>query len=96
MRSAGEEKDVTFTSPDFERVKCDVHPWMTAYVGVFDNPFHGVSAEGTGDFKIDRVPAGKYKLVAWHEQYGRQEQTVEVKDGQTVNVTVTYAAPTGG
>ena len=39
MTKPGARKDVTFAAPEFVRVKCDVHPWMTAYVGVFENPF---------------------------------------------------------
>jgi hypothetical protein len=111
LTQAGAEKPVTFTRPEYVRVKCDVHPWMTGYVGVFDHPFFAVTSEGTGDggagdggtrnggtgdagsFEIAKVPAGSYKLVAWHEQYGEVEQQVEVKDNQVSDVTVTYKAP---
>jgi plastocyanin len=90
MTSAGSERPVTFDKPEFIRVKCDVHPWMTAYVGVFDNPFFAVSNEGEGRFEIPRVPAGRYRLIAWHEQYGPVEQAVDVKDNEKVDLTVTY------
>ncbi|MEO6436031.1 MAG: hypothetical protein ABIP55_09745, partial [Tepidisphaeraceae bacterium] len=86
----GAERIVKFESAEFIRVKCDVHPWMTAYVGVFDSPFFGVSSATDGAFEIVKVPAGKYRLVAWHEQYGQVEQAVEVKDDGVVEVTVTY------
>jgi len=93
LTDAGAEKTVTFQQPEFIRTKCDVHPWMTGYVGVFTSPFFAVTAEGRGTFEIPRVPPGKYKLVAWHEQYGQIEQPVEVKDNEPVQVTVTYKAP---
>ena len=93
LTDAGAERTVTFDKPEFIRVKCDVHPWMTAYVGVFDSPFFATSGEGEGGFEIARVPAGTYKLVAWHEQLGQVEQAVAVKDGATADVSVTYKAP---
>ena len=93
MTDAGAERSVQFDEAEFIRVKCDVHPWMTAYVGVFDSPFFAISDENAGQFEIARVPSGKYRLIAWHEQFGQVEQTVEVKDERPVDVTVTYKGP---
>jgi hypothetical protein len=59
---------------------------MTAYVGVFDSPFFATSREETGDFEIAKVPAGTYKLAAWHERLGEQSQAVVVKDNEAVEV----------
>ena len=89
----GAEKSVRYVAHEFLRVKCDVHPWMTGYIGVFDSPFFAVSNTKDGSFQIPKVPAGKYKLTAWHERYGQMEQAVEVKDDQAVDVTVEYKAP---
>lgn len=47
------------------RFKCDVHPWMFAYIGVFDHPFFAVT-DADGNFKIAGVPDGKYTLEAYH------------------------------
>lgn len=93
MTEAGKEQTVTFQHPEFIRAKCDVHPWMTAYIGVFNSPFFSVSSDKDGSFEIDKIPAGKYNLVAWHEQYGKVEQPIEIKDGQNVSVTLTFKAP---
>jgi hypothetical protein len=79
MTQAGHEKQITFEHPEFIRMKCDVHPWMTAWVGVFDNPFFAVTRDD-GAFEIQGIPAGTYRLVAWHEMYGKQEQPVTVSD----------------
>lgn len=89
----GAEKQVKFEASEFVRVKCDVHPWMTAYVGIFNSPFFAVSSDSDGGFEISGVPAGAYKLIAWHERYGTLEQPVEVKDDQVVDVTLTYSGP---
>jgi plastocyanin len=93
LTTAGAEKEVKFDQAEFIRVKCDVHPWMTAYIGVFDSPFFALTSEASGSWEITKVPAGDYKLIAWHEQYGIVEQTVSVKDNEAVDVTVTYKSP---
>jgi plastocyanin len=93
MTSPGSERPVKFEKPEFIRVKCDVHPWMTAYIAVADNPFFAVSNDRDGGFEIGKVPPGDYKLVAWHEQYGKIEQPVSVKENEPVDVAVTYKAP---
>jgi Carboxypeptidase regulatory-like domain len=76
----------TFTKPEvMVKFKCDVHPWMGAYVGVMDNPFFAVTgADGT--FSLKGLPAGDYEIVAWHEKYGEQTQKVKVGDGETKTV----------
>jgi plastocyanin len=89
----GSEQTTIFEKPEFIRVKCDVHPWMTAYIGVFDSPFFVTTAEKTGSFRIDRVPAGRYTLMAWHEQFGRLEQPVTVKDNAVMKLNFEYKAP---
>ena len=91
MTAAGETKDLTFNAPEVIRVKCDVHPWMVAHVGVFDHPFHAVSGEG-GSFELTRVPPGTYTLVAWHEKYGRAEQQVTVTES-AAPVTAAFTFP---
>jgi hypothetical protein len=71
-------------------VKCDVHPWMTGYLGVVSHPYFAVT-DASGAFRIPNVPPGKYTIVAWHEQYGPLTQTIEVKAGAPVDVNFAYA-----
>ena len=70
-------------------LKCDVHRWMTAYVGVVPHPFFVVSKPG-GTFEIDGVPAGTHTIQAWHEAYGPLTQTVRVAAWGATNVAFTY------
>jgi plastocyanin len=90
---AGAEKAVTFDRGEFIPVRCDVHPWMNATIAVFEHPFFDVTGENDGTFEITRVPAGSYKLVAWHERYGLVQVDVAVKENKTVDVAVEYKAP---
>jgi hypothetical protein len=59
------------------KLKCDVHPWMTAYVLVSSNPFFAVTGED-GSFKIPGLPPGNYTLEAWHERFGAKTAQVTV------------------
>ncbi len=60
------------------KLKCDVHPWMTAYVGVHNNGLQAVTGKD-GSFELKDVPVGKYTVEAWHEVYGVKKIEVEVK-----------------
>ena len=69
--------------------KCNVHNWMTAYVGVLDHPFYAVSgADGT--FRLEGLPPGTYTIEAWHEKLGTQTQTVTIGEKETRDVAFTF------
>ena len=65
------------------KVKCDVHPWMGAWIGVFDHPFHTVSGED-GSFSFP-APEGTHTVKVWTEACGTYEARVTVTRGQTAN-----------
>ncbi len=79
---------------DVFKIKCDVHPWMGTYVGVFDHPFFAVTND-TGGFVLPDVPAGTYTVRAWHEskRLPAQTLTVTVKDGETAMADFTFMGP---
>ena len=63
-----EKKMTLVKSEEAFKVKCDVHPWMSAYVQVFDHPYFAVTSKD-GSYKIDNIPAGTYEVVAWQEKF---------------------------
>lgn len=65
---------------EFLQFKCDVHPWMFAYVTVLEHPFFDVTAED-GSFEIKGLPDGDYQVKFKHRKAGEVTQQVEVKDG---------------
>jgi len=75
------EKMESPKAPETYHVKCDVHPWMSCYVAVFDHPFFSVT-DDAGKFTIKNLPDGDYTLHAWHEKLGEQDQKITVKDGK--------------
>ena len=94
MAQMPNSSDLTFSFPKpemFLKFKCDVHPWMFAWVSVFDHPYFAVS-EKDGSFKIANVPAGKYTIQAAHRKAGTTTQEIEVKDGAPNKVDFTLEA----
>ncbi|MHB8519222.1 MAG: carboxypeptidase regulatory-like domain-containing protein [Limisphaerales bacterium] len=81
-----------FDKPEvFMKIKCDVHPWMLAYVGVVESPFYAVTRKD-GTFTLKGVPPGKYVIAAVHPKAGTQTRAIEVKDDQDVAATFAFEA----
>jgi hypothetical protein len=79
----GPDLTYAFDKPEmFMKFQCDVHPWMFAWVSVFDHPYFAVSG-ADGKFIIKNVPPGKYTLEATHRKLGTQTVEIEVKDSGT-------------
>ena len=73
-------------------IKCDVHPWMRAYVFTADHPFFAVTKED-GKFTIDGLEAGTYEIQAWHERLPAQTGTVTVTADGTATIDFALSAP---
>ena len=90
--ASGASNTIVFDATDVVHLKCDVHPWMSAYVDVFDHPFFAVT-DAAGHFRIDRLPPGTYTLVARHEMLGELRQTFTINGPTPVPVSFTYSGP---
>lgn len=89
----GELKVKTFPKEEMPPIlfKCNVHPWMRAFVGVVSHPFFAVTGDD-GTFSLANVPPGEYTLEAWHERYGTQELKVKVEAKQEQTSDFTFKA----
>jgi plastocyanin len=87
------EATTVFDKPEeVFHIKCDVHPWMSAYMAVFNHPFFSVSGTD-GKFTISGLDPGTYQITAWHERLGTQTATVTVAaDTKTQNFKFTLPA----
>ena len=85
----GDQATKIFKAAEIFSVTCDVHPWMKAYVGVFANGYFALTGDD-GTFAIANVPAGQYTLIAWHEHYGKLNQSVLAEDDKTTQADLTY------
>lgn len=74
VKGASRDTTVETAEPAIE-IKCDVHPWMTAWLGVFDHPYFAVTGP-EGAFTLPDVPPGDYTIAAWHERLGTARTTV--------------------
>lgn len=87
MPSKGMRTTKTFDYQEvMVRTKCDVHPWMRAYIGVVEHPYFAVTG-ADGAFELNNVPPGDYTLEIWHEEYGRQTKQVTVTEKATAEVS---------
>ena len=71
------------------KVECDAHDFMHAYAFTANNPYFAVVKED-GGYRIDNVPAGKYKIKAWHGFLRDQKSRVEIAAGGTVTVDFAF------
>lgn len=70
-------------------IECDVHEWMSGYVGVLDNPYYSVTGND-GSFSLPNLPPGTYTVVAWHEEYGEQTMEVTIGDKESKEIEFTF------
>ena len=87
LPSKGDVADVTKSLKRFKQKKdkhfflqCDQHNFMEADARIVWNPYYTISAQD-GTFKIDQIPAGKYKVTAWHPYAGQVTQEITVAGG---------------
>lgn len=87
------EATTSFDKPEpVFHIKCDVHPWMSAYLAVFTHPFYSVTATD-GKFTISGLDPGTYEITAWHERLGTQTATVTVAANETKTQDFKFAVP---
>jgi hypothetical protein len=72
-------------------VVCSTHGWMKCWIRVFDHPYYALTDEN-GAFEIKNAPAGKFRLMIWHENgwkggaAGRDGDPVEIQPGPIVDL----------
>lgn len=76
-------------------LRCDVHGWMTSYVGVVDHPYFAVSG-ADGSVSLDGLPPGEYVIEAWHEQLGTATTNVTVATGETAQISFEFTEAMAG
>lgn len=84
-------------------IRCNIHPWMNAYMRVVDTPYYAITLSDTldgkdkvskddpkfGTYEIKDPPAGKVRIIAWHEaggylnEGGAKGEVIELKAGGT-------------
>jgi hypothetical protein len=70
-------------------VKCGIHNWMSAYIGVLDHPFFAVT-DANGQYTLAGLPPGEYEIETWHEVYKTQSRKVNVTAQGEAKTDFTY------
>ncbi len=90
MSRQGSSRSMTFDKAEVGiPVGCDIHPWMQAYVSVFDNPYFGVTPPD-GAVTLRDVPPGQYQVACWHPKLGTKAHQVTVEPKGAVSIDFTY------
>jgi plastocyanin len=93
MPATLKEATATFDKPEAVfQIKCDVHPWMSAYVGAFTHPFFSVTSKD-GKYTISGLDPGTYEITAWHERLGTQTASVTVGASDTKTQNFKFVVP---
>jgi hypothetical protein len=88
----GQVNEKAFSLPEvLLRIKCDVHPWMNAYAGVFAHRFFAVT-DDTGQFRLPSgIPTGKFTLSAAHPKGGIVSQEITIGAGEHKQIDLTIS-----
>jgi|ERR1700722_20106189 plastocyanin len=83
----GQRRTVKFNNPGVVQVYCHIHANMYAAIVVTASPwFQKPSPDGS--FSFSDVPAGRYRLTAWHKIAGPHKVNVQVPETGSVDVTI--------
>jgi plastocyanin len=87
LYAPGKTRSAKFDKPGVVRILCNVHPAMEAFIVVKEHAFFA-AADKQGNYRLDAVPLGKYRVQLWHPQLGTRETAVEiVRDGEVLDVS---------
>ena len=81
----GASKRITLDRPAVNRLYCNIHPHMAAYIIAVDTPYYATTGK-TGEFTMRDVPAGRYTYHAWRSGADMLSATVTIGDGQPLEV----------
>ena len=81
----------TFRYPGIVRIYCNIHPQMSGFVVVRDNPFWAQASE-QGRFSIAGLPTGTWVVKAWHARAREVTKTVTIPETGAVDLALTLDA----
>jgi len=81
----GSSKRITLDRPAVNRLYCNIHPHMAAYIVAVDSPYYATTGRD-GRFTIADVPSGRYTYHAWRSGGEMLTATVTVGEGPPLEV----------
>jgi len=85
---SGKSRSVDFDKPGVVKILCNVHPDMEAFVVVKGHPYYATT-DARGNYRLNGVPLGKYRLEVWHPDFGTRLVPFElVREGEVLAIDV--------
>ena len=70
---------------------CGMHEFMQTWGYRVQNPYYA-QTKIDGNFKIDNIPPGEYKVTAWHYLIKRKSQKVKIAAGEILDLNFEFDA----
>jgi plastocyanin len=83
-RKGEEPASIVFDKPGVVKLFCEIHDHMRGAILVLDTPYF-TKTGADGSFRIEGVPAGRYRLTAWMDEDHTAARDIDVADGQPGN-----------
>ena len=80
---SGKSRSVTFDTTGVVKILCNVHPDMEAFIVVVGHTYFSATGK-RGNYQVNAVPLGKYRLEVWHPEFGAQVLPFELVRGDEV------------
>lgn len=78
---------VVFDQPGIIKLYCEIHEHMRATIVVVDSP-HYTTTDANGNFRLENLPPGSFKLKAWLGGRKPIERDVSVSEGRTLEMNL--------
>jgi plastocyanin len=89
-----QSRTVKFSHSGIVQVYCHIHANMYAAIVVTSSPWYGRPA-ADGTFSWTNVPAGHYRLVAWHKIAGLYSTEVDIPENGTAHTKIRVPVDVG-
>ena len=89
LTNATDAKSIRFDKPGVVKVYCDIHSNMEGIVLVLPNAWFAQPGDD-GTFELPSVPAGAYRLRAWHPDLGERTFDLTLGEDETRSVEVSF------
>jgi plastocyanin len=85
---SGQSRSVTFDKAGVVKILCNAHPHMEAYIVVKNHPYF-IVPDSRGNYSLNGIPLGKYRVEVWHPDAGTRVVPVEIAhEGEVVGIDI--------
>jgi plastocyanin len=85
---SGKSRSVTFDKVGVVRILCNAHPNMEAYIVVKNHPYF-IVPDARGNYSLNGIPLGKYRVEVWHPELGKRITPIElVREGEVLDIGI--------